>query len=714
MFIIRFLLKMLFRAYFKIFHNAEITGMENLKIVEPRTVYAINHLSFLDGCFVAAYLPGNPIFAIDTEQAKRFWWLKYIIDVYPVDPENPMSAKGMIKAIRSGRQLVIFPEGRLTLTGALMKVYGGPATIADKADAVLQPIKIDGLQYHVSSRMDGTYKLRYFPKFTMHVMPHLYLRDMVDSQLVGVARKRALRAALQDVMVEAAFQPNTKQSLFKALVDARNKYDVGQVVIADVKRFRLTYNDIILRSIILGRKLKKHTSRGEAVGIMLPNSTTAVATFFALQAYRRVPDMLNFSAGLESILSTINTGKVNTIVTSHEFVKKAGLEHVITALSDKNVLYVEDIRDSVNVINKVVGKLLSKFVWMLPGYHSKGNELAVILNTSGSEGTPKGVALSHSNILSNNRQVTSVIAIHPRRRFMTSLPMFHSMGLSAGTLLPLYNGAYTFLYPSPLHYGIIPEIIYQEQATVFFATCTFLKGYARKADPEDLHSVDYIVAGAEAVDDEVRNTYIEKFQKVIYEGYGATECAPVIALNTPAHFKLGTVGRMVPGMQRKLVEVPGAGDQLYVKGPNVMLGYLKADQPGVIQTIEDGWYDTGDIFQFIGNNFMKFVDRAKRIAKIAGEMVSLLAAEKFVTSVLPDDLHAVVSIPDARKGEALVLVTTNQKVVLSDLMEAARAKGIAELFVPRTILSVDKMPLLGTGKINHPEVKKLVAEKLLK
>jgi acyl-[acyl-carrier-protein]-phospholipid O-acyltransferase/long-chain-fatty-acid--[acyl-carrier-protein] ligase len=337
---------------------------------------------------------------------------------------------------------------------------------------------------------------------------------------------------------------------------------------------------------------------------------------------------------------------------------------------------------------------------------------AVVLYTSGSEGTPKGVALSHANILANCSQLASRVDFGPRDKVLNVLPMFHSFGLTGGTLLPILNGIKTFYYPSPLHYRIVPELIYDTNSTIMFGTDTFLSAYARFANPYDMNSIRYIFAGAEKLKDETRRVYADKYGVRVLEGYGATETSPVISINTPMHNRTGTVGRLLPGLQHKLEAVPGIteGGALHVKGPNVMLGYFKADRPGVIQPPEDGWYDTGDIVAVDEDGFVAIKGRTKRFAKIGGEMVSLTAVEASVARLWPDQKHAVVNIPDAKKGEQIVLLTEYKDASRDELVRHLRAEKMTELAVPRRIMIVPVLPLLGTGKADYQKAKKMAAE----
>jgi acyl-[acyl-carrier-protein]-phospholipid O-acyltransferase/long-chain-fatty-acid--[acyl-carrier-protein] ligase len=337
---------------------------------------------------------------------------------------------------------------------------------------------------------------------------------------------------------------------------------------------------------------------------------------------------------------------------------------------------------------------------------------AVILYTSGSEGTPKGVVLSHKNILANCAQLASRVDFGPQDKVLNVLPMFHSFGLTGGTLLPILNGIKTFYYPSPLHYRIVPELIYDTNSTIMFGTDTFLSAYARFANPYDMHSLRYIFAGAEKLREETRRAYADTYGVRIFEGYGATEMSPVISINTPMQNRPGTVGRLLPGLEYRLENVPGIeeGGRLELKGPNVMLGYLKADAPGVIQAPAGGWYDTGDIVAMDAQGYISIKGRQKRFAKIGGEMVSLTAVEVAITKLWPEHKHAVVNLPDAKKGEQIILLTDKPDATREDLVRYFRDQKIPELSLPKRIMVVATLPVLGTGKTDYQKAKALAVE----
>ena len=693
-------------------YRMEVKGAENFDKAGPNPIVALNHVSFLDAAVALSLMDKEPVFAIDYQIAQR-WWVKPFLKLtraMPLDPSKPMATRTLINAVKAGEPLAIFPEGRITVTGSLMKVYDGVGLIADKSGAMVVPVRIEGLEATPFSRLSRSQvHRRWFPKVTVTVLEPVKLS--VADELKGRWRRQAAGAALYEIMSDLVFRTtSTDRTVFDAVVEAAEVHGWKRISVEDPVTGSLTYKRMLLGAAVLGKKLMSLASEGKALGVMLPNANGAVVTILGVMSGGRVPAMINFTAGAASILAACKAAEVTTIVTSRAFIEKAKLGAVAEQLAQAaNVVYLEDVRATVTTGDKLRGLLGYK----KPLIARKPDDPAVILFTSGSEGTPKGVVLSHRNMLANAAQAAARIDFGRQDKLFNVLPVFHSFGLTAGTILPLVSGVPIYLYPSPLHYRTVPELIYGTNATIVFGTDTFLAGYARAAHPYDFRSLRYILAGAEPVRASTRQTYMEKFGLRILEGYGVTETAPVLALNTPMFNKFGTVGRLMPGTTPRLEPVPGVdeGGRLYVKGPNVMLGYLKADNPGVIEPPPEGWHDTGDIVTIDAQGFVTIKGRAKRFAKIGGEMISLAAVELLAAQLWPDVLSAVATAPDARKGERLVLVTQKKGATRSEFQTFAKSKGASDLMVPAEVVYLEKVPVLGTGKIDMVGVAKLVKER---
>jgi acyl-[acyl-carrier-protein]-phospholipid O-acyltransferase/long-chain-fatty-acid--[acyl-carrier-protein] ligase len=706
-------LKDLAMFLFKTFLRLEVKGHENLPPAGKRAIIAPNHVSFLDAPLIHAIMPDFAFYAIDRGIARR-WWVKPFLKfakVHPIDSTRPLSTRHLINDVKAGNTLVIFPEGRLTTTGGLMKVYDGTAMIADKADAIVVPVRIDGPERSYFGHL-SRYQTRksLFPKTTVTILPPVRLP--FDETLRGRARRQAASAALQDIMVNAAvLTANLDQTLFSALIEARRTRDTGRPVIEDSLGTKLSYRKLILGAQVLGRKLAPFAPEGASVGVLLPNSAGVAVTFFALQTIGRVAAMLNFSGGAQNMIYACQAAKVEVVLTSHAFVEKAKLGEAVEKLSAiVKIVYLEDIRATIGFADKIAG------LWQGSKAQSqrRPDDPAAILFTSGTEGTPKGVVLSHKNLLANASQCLHRIAVDSQNKVFNVMPVFHSFGLTGGLVMPLIGGASVYLYPSPLHYRLVPELVYWSNSTILFGTDTFLTGYARSAHPYDFHSLRLVVSGAEAVKDRTRQTYMDKFGVRILEGYGVTEAAPVLAINTPLSNKSGTVGRLTPLMEARLEPVPGIeeGGRLFVRGPNVMLGYVRTERPGVLEPPAEGWHDTGDIVSIDAQGFITIKGRAKRFAKIAGEMISLSAVEALAAELWPSLVTIVVTVPDARKGERLVLLTRDTTLTREAFLRHVKAKGLSELNVPGEILVVDYIPLLGSGKPDYGTATKLAKEKL--
>jgi acyl-[acyl-carrier-protein]-phospholipid O-acyltransferase/long-chain-fatty-acid--[acyl-carrier-protein] ligase len=500
-----------------------------------------------------------------------------------------------------------------------------------------------------------------------------------------------------------------RRSVLQAMMRAKSKVGGKAVAIIDADGRKFDYNEILRASFGLGSALSRLTEKGEKVAVLLPTGAGAGIAFFALNAYGRIPAMLNFTAGPKAIKAACRGAQATKIVTAHKFIELGGLEELERHLAeDHEMIYLEDVRESIGLGDKVRA-LLGPIFPDIVATRVSPDDTAVILFTSGTEGDPKGVALSHQNLVANVEQARAHVDIFPTDIVFNSLPTFHSFGLTGGLLLPLFVGIPAVLHPSPLQGKTIMERVRKTRATVLFATDTFLNQYARVAEKGDFDSLRFVLCGAERVKDETRTMVRREFDLMILEGYGATEASPVIAVNQPERNKPGSVGRMIPGMSARLEPVEGIedGGRLHVKGPNVMQGYIFTDQPGVIHPPKDGWHDTGDIVSFDEEDCVQIRGRQKRFAKIGGEMVSLAVVENIATSLWPDCLHAAVTLPDPRKGEQVVIVTEYANAERSDMVAFARSHGIAELSIPKRVIPVSEIPVLGTGKINYVAVEKL-------
>jgi len=713
----RHVLQRLARGLFQRLFRVELRGWEHYPHDEQRLLIVANHTSYLDGALLAAFLPDVPIFVINTHVA-RHWWVKPFIAItrhISIDPTNPHYLKTLIQHLKAGERVAVFPEGRISVTGALMKIYEGPALAADKADAALLPVYIEGAQYSLLSRLRGLVRRRPFPRIRLTLLPP---RRLTATGSNGRARRQQLGRQLDELMTELAYAGmNSDQPLVMALLETWERHGGGRIILEDAQQQRFGWRALFTRAFILADLLNAECAGQKNVGLLLPNTAAAVIGLVALHLRGQTPVVLNFTVGAHELIGACRTAQVQTVCTSRAFVQAANLDAPVAALSERvRVLFLEDLRPRATLPVRLRGlarALTPEWSYRRWAGPVRPDDPAVILFTSGSEREPKGVVLTHRNLLANFAQARAALDIMPRDVILNVLPMFHAFGLTTATLTPLLLGTRVVLYPSPLHYHIIPELAYEHRATVLFGTNTFLMGYGRQADPYDFSSVRLVIMGAEPLREDTRRLWVEKFGIRISEGYGLTEASPVLATNTRRHHRSGMVGKLLPGIEYYLEPVEGIaeGGLLCVRGANVMAGYLLPDQPDQLvppcTERGPGWHDTGDIVRVDENGFVAILGRAKRFAKLGGEMISLAMVEQLAADCWPEDQHAALNLPDPVKGENIVLLTTHRAADRHDLIVIAHREGLGELYIPRRVLTVREIPLLGSGKPDYPGARRL-------
>ncbi|MGB4811936.1 MAG: bifunctional acyl-ACP--phospholipid O-acyltransferase/long-chain-fatty-acid--ACP ligase [Methylophilaceae bacterium] len=700
------------RAICKVLFRVDVSGIENVP-KEDGILIVANHESFLDGLLLGLFLPKAATFIVHTSVLNR-WSFRQALRLtphLPVDPSSPLAMKKVIKLLEAGKNVVIFPEGRITLTGSLMKVYDGPGFVAAKTGVKILPVRIDGAAESYFGRLSSHHPRRLLPKVSLTIMPTTSVvmpKSTHHSFPTGKQRRRMAGEGMRSVMQKMLFQAQKSRTLFEAFLEAKDKFGDGYKLIEDVNEAEETYQDLLKKSLALGRIVTKVSVANETVGVLMPNVTNTVALILGMNAFNRIPALINYTSGTSGMQNACIAANIKTVITSHKFIETAKLESTIAGLNDLNILYLEDLRAQFSVLDRV---------WLM-GYAlhfpraamsvNKPNEPAIVLFTSGSEGKPKGVVHSHKSVLSNISQVMAVLDINPTDKLMLVLPLFHAFGFLASMLFT-FNGAKMVVFPSPLQYKVIPEVIYDRGCTVFVATSTFLANYAKFAHPYDFYKLKIVLSGAEKLNEEVRKTYQEKFGIRILEAYGATECAPGLAINTPMANLNGSVGQFLPGMDHKLESISGitTGGLLHVRGENVMMGYYLYDAPGVLKPPEDGWYNTGDIVEVDAQGFVHIKGRVKRFAKVAGEMVSLEVVEQIANTAAPDHQHAASTQADLQRGESIILFTTAPDLKREDLQTVAKNTGSPEIAIARKIIRIDSLPILGTGKTDYVTLKQM-------
>jgi len=674
-----------------------------------------NHVSWFDWWLVGLCVGEDWRFVTSSTRADRHWIFRFMMAnryTFPVDHASPFAVKEMANFLQRGGRLILFAEGRISETGCLMKLFEGTGFLLHKTDARLILCHLRNAYRLPWSRQPGWKKC--FPRMSVH------FSDLLEAPVKQFSGSSDIREALtrwlRERMIEQQFYVEMEHGHGDVLTEIASKASdrPRTVVLEDFTGQRLKHRMVMVGAEVLGGRLRQRLDPArERVGVLLPNVNGTPVTLLALWRIGRIPAVLNYSTGVSLMLSCAELAGLKQVVTSRAFLTKAKLDVALMEAAGIEFIYLEDIRKTIPGLAKLGVLLRHRLALGQKRFNIPSDRTAVILFTSGSEGVPKGVELTHRNILANLRQLFAAVDVTDTDSVFNCLPMFHSFGLVVGTLMPLCRGIRTTVFPSPLQYRLVPTAVYNSNATMFLSTNTFLNGYARKAHPYDFRNVRYLLAGAEKVQQATADTWARRFGVRITEAYGVTECAPALCANTKADNRFGSVGRLLPGLDHRLEPVDGVKDagRLFVRGPNVMKGYLNADANAAFQAL-DGWYDTGDIIHVDADGYFWVRGRAKRFAKISGEMVSLTAVEDALAGAFPQHGEecevAVVAVPDADKGEKLVAVTNEPALQLAEVRDAVTAAGMTNLCVPRDLRVMEELPKLGTGKLNHREVLQFV------
>jgi acyl-[acyl-carrier-protein]-phospholipid O-acyltransferase / long-chain-fatty-acid--[acyl-carrier-protein] ligase len=688
--ILRFALRLLFRV--------KVLG-EWKPVSAERLIILANHPSALDPLLLGVFLPVKPMVVVP-EEDRLSWGMRALLAAIPhveLEIGAPASLKKLVELSQAHPALALFPEGRISRTGGLMKILEVPALAVLRSRVCVVPVHLDGPERSHFSHSRSPTRKRWFPRITLRVHPPVRLAVKPGARARRFAGSLELRRLMQDVFLST----RPKKTLFEVFLDTVAVEGRNSRIIEDVRERPESYGELLKKSLAFARGANGFSKEGEAIGILLPNSIPTTCLTLGLTAAGRIPAMLNYSGAFDS---ACRAAQVRTVITSRRFLAAVKLDLTQTNLY---VIYLEEWQDRWRLAD-TLWLLCSALLFPRRVVKRRDpNSPAVILFTSGSEGGPKGVVLSHAAIIANIWQIRSVIDFSRADKFLNALPLYHAFGLTVCTIMPLLTGTRLMLYPTPLHYRAIPKIVYRRDCTCLFGTSTFLGQYALHADSDDFSSIRYVVSGGEKLNAEVARLWLDKFALRIVEGYGTTECSCVLALNTPLAHKAETVGRFLPGVQHRIEPVPGMekGGILHVRGPNLMLGYLRGEQPGVLEPAQsafgEGWYSTRDVVEVDEEGFVRINGRVKRFAKVAGEMVSLEAVESVATRAAPQQRHAATLQTRAQRGEQIILYTTDPQLTRIQLHRTAKSMALSERVLPARIIHVDEIPLLGSGKIDY-------------
>jgi acyl-[acyl-carrier-protein]-phospholipid O-acyltransferase / long-chain-fatty-acid--[acyl-carrier-protein] ligase len=736
------MLILLIRCLLRLLYRFRIYNEEALRTNGPVLLLA-NHVSWWDWLFLGVCLEEDWRFVTSSITSELSWVHKRIMvnrRTFPVDMNSPYAVKHMAAYLHTGGRLVLFPEGRMSTTGSLMKFFEGTGFLTSRTHAKVITAYIRGAARLPFSPNPN--RKQWFPRVSVHFSSVL---EPPRAEHIPSSEARATFTTwLRDVMHQQQFETEMAcgaQTLPAAILETARKRR-RTAILEDTTTKQLTYGKLVLGATVLAAEWSclLETEPGRRVGLLLPNINAFPAVLLSLWLKNKVPAILNYSTGPAMLASCARLAGLKEVITSRRFLERAELDVRPLQAQGIRLIYLEDVRAGITFWARLKGVFRAWFQIGHAALPISPPDTALVLFTSGSEGDPKGVELSHRNILANIRQMLSVVDLVDRDRFFNALPLFHSFGLTIGLLLPLVQGTFVFLYLSPLHYRIIPAAFYALDCTVLFGTNTFLSAYGRKAHPYDFRTLRYAFAGAERLHPATLSEWMHKFGVRILEGYGATECSPCVTVNVPMHSRPGSAGRFLPAIQHRIEHVDGIEERqnapyshqsdpaehstarashstlhcgrLFVRGPNVMRGYLNDEANRQFQAL-NGWYDTGDIVGIDGDGFVFILGRLKRFAKIGGEMISLVAVEEALAGAFPQFgprfSIAVVARPDPARGERLVAITNQPNLSLAQLRDAVQASGLSNLSIPASIQLIAELPHLATGKVNHRELEKLVS-----
>lgn len=732
------MLKLLLRCLIRVLYGFK-TYNETVLRAEGPVLLLANHVSWWDWVFLGVCLENDWRFVTSSITAELSWVHRRIMvnrRTFPVDMNSPYSVKHIAAYLHRGGRLVLLPEGRISTTGSIMKLFEGTGFLAAKTNAKVITAFIRGAARLPLSHNPN--RKEWFPQVSVHFSPIL-VPPKVDHAHPTEARTKVTdwlwdQMVRQQFETEMAFGPVTVPD---AIIGRARKMR-RRVMVQDASLKELTYGRLLIGAAALSAQWTSRLSpSNQRIGVLLPNVIGFPMVLLSLWLRGKIPAVLNYTIGPASLLACARLAQLKQVVTSRAFLERTQLD--LKPLKDSGIelLFIEEVRAGISFLDKLKATVRAR---LSPGTDAEATSQenpALILFTSGSEGEPKAVELSHGNILANVRQMLSVIDLMDTDRFFNALPLFHSFGLTVGLILPLIQGNFIFLYLSPLHYRIVPSAFYNSNCTVLFGTNTFLAGYARKSHPYDFHTLRYVFAGAEKLQENTSAIWMRKFGIRILEGYGATECSPCLSVNVPMHSRPESAGRFLPGIEHRLEPVEGLTEsvkiqepspsdsalrtphpalrsgRLLVRGPNVMRGYLNSEANEQFRALK-GWYDTGDIVRVDSEGFVFVLDRLKRFAKVSGEMISLTSVEEALAGSFPQYGHhfaiAVVAVSDESRGEKLVAVTNEPKLTLAQLREAIRAHGLSNLAMPKELKMLAQLPHLGSGKIDHRALQALLKE----
>ncbi|MGP8156019.1 MAG: acyl-[ACP]--phospholipid O-acyltransferase [Candidatus Acidiferrales bacterium] len=710
-------------------YRIRVEGRENI----PETggaLFVANHMSFVDALLLMA----------STDRPIRFLMFKDIYDlpfikpfakmirVIPISSElHPRemlhSLREATAALRSGEVVCIFAEGEITRIGQLLPFRRGMERIVKGVDAPIVPVALGGIWGSIFSFEGGRFLWK-MPRSIPYPVTVSFGKPMP-----GTATPFEVREVVQELQTDAYLHHKRRlRTLHRLLIRTAHRWP-WRFAMGDKRRPRMKWGGALLSSIFLARRLRQVWAGQEMVGILLPPSVPGALVNFAATLAGKIPVNLNYTSSSETLASCAEQCHIETVITT-----KLLLEKIPLKVPGKTIL-LEEAAAAPRLDEKIAALLL----WFLPGAWIERalaggktktlDDLATVIFSSGSTGDPKGVMLTHYNIASNIEQMAQTFMLDRKDGLLGVLPFFHSFGYTVTLWLPAVLGLGAAYHPSPLDFGAVGEMVREYGVTFLLATPTFLQGYLRRCSPEDFGSLRFVIAGAEKLPEKLSVAFEDRFGIRPLEGYGCTECSPVVAVNTKdfrapgfrqVGAKRGCIGHPLQGVSVRIVD-PETGERrpvgtpglLLVRGPNVMKGYLGKPEK-TAEVLQNGWYATGDIVAEDEDGFLTITDRLSRFSKIGGEMVPHVKVEETLQELAGavEQRFAVVGVSDGRKGERLVVLHTLAPEELTATLEKLPQAGLPNLWAPRAnqFFHVEELPRLGTGKLDLRRVREVAAE----
>jgi acyl-[acyl-carrier-protein]-phospholipid O-acyltransferase/long-chain-fatty-acid--[acyl-carrier-protein] ligase len=692
----------------KIAYRIDDSLLRTARKTESPVIYVVLHQSRLDPALMLSLLPPETLHILDQESAQSVWlepW-RELARTIEFKAHHVFVSRRLVRHLRGKGRLAVYLPDEVEPDAKAFRLYRAVARIATKSDAKIVPILVGGSRHSWFSLTPAAIAPRKF-------MSKLAITALTPTTIAEL-RERPSRPpatasnALFDYCATARFlAANRSRSLFCAMRDAADLYGHDRTVLGNDAE-ALTYRQFLARARRIGKRLRAMTKDGETVALLLPDSPEFVVSLLALNSSGRVAALPDGGADVEGIANALETAEISTVLSSHRHIEEAGLTDLVATLEERGIRTVrlEDIERSASLIERLTARKL----WHQPLVKKGASRPAVLLFKMERACEPSAVVLSDRNLLANVAQRAARLEVSPLDRVLNALPLSDGLGLVAGLLLPLLSGAETRFVPPPAEPARYPKFRAAGAPTIVIGGDAFLAAYAgtMEGQPTELRTV---IAGGTGLRPETVKLWADRFGITIIEAFGLPEAGGVVAVGSLTHNRASSAGRLLPGMEIRLEPVEGmtdGGGRLWIYGPNVMLGHVRSDVPGILQPPLGGWHDTGEAVSADREGYLTLYGRAERVVAVEGEILSLDKVEALANGLWPHARHAAVSVTNRRKAIRIVLMTTADETLRDALLRSAQEAGWSEKIVPVEIVKVAELPLTEAGKVDYSRVSEIV------